>query len=1063
MSKGRSAKRPSKEKEALLDDGALWASIQLASASPKDRSPRVTTSVRPVPLPSFEAVSSIRLYEDDVALCSRASPVATKQETKKPLRNAVSMSSTTLASAMKTESSGKAVPRARSLQEIRTEKPTVMNSGDEAMDHRLFVPRDQWIQHNHRKACVVCDRDFNVLRKKHSCRMCGDVVCSRCSVFKSVKLPIGLSKARVCSRCFLAYRNGAVQVKCDDESDDKSKTTPVEELETKAINISPRPTPSPLSDRPAQPVSLLTPDDLAAVSRTREAAAPVHTAPSIMLLSPTKSAELIFEMRLEELKKSYTSTMSTDLLSSPSISSWSSASSVVSSASLNEEELAAAMKARELEKEVESSRQRIGELELRMQEQENQKAELSQEQQNQLTEAREMIAMLQAQLRQQEQSARDAAAVRDSMYMSHMRPPLAPTAPTGADRSSARSRRSGSVEEESATLKQKLRMLERQLQQAGINVAEVIPYAVATKRIAEIARRMAEITDAETTQHLDGAALVALRREYYVLEQDMERFHTALLMSDEYQEQQKQQEQEWEDQHQEANTEALRTVRTAMPVNIAQLSEQALRTLETPSGQRGIPSELARRFKRTNVLQLLRVAPEAIVRMHPSVIENYRTTGLSLLERRALHCALRQAAVEWKKQEREEQSQKKALWFKKLKDGLTQAIRTYEQHYEQAHATGATCKLLGKACPVRQEAAIAALYATELGFPSDAVYLTQDIVKSDPEGAGEKALQEAQAHARAALANQRHMMLKAHYGMNVREVAVAMGALEDMESLLERIRALDHHAFEAFSPLDENSEGIAERAEKERVWERLLMEVRELTQLMARRSGICLTGKRDPTKDAVDSRSPLEICVANGVALYMLSMFEDLEGVVGQQSKSNGSLGRLREMLGEIQSKNKAIESSSTIEGDAGSKPSQDGGVATDRVRWTDRVRTKPSENETTTASATTIEAVAVAPLPRGAMLLDAIRAKRKEKDVEQSPASTVKSTSSSKSTDLLAAIRAKRLATSTSQNEAEQKPLPAKKPSASSSPGDLLAAIRARKKRAASDASVQSETAVTA
>ncbi|GLE04413.1 hypothetical protein PINS_up013355 [Pythium insidiosum] len=574
-------------------------------------------------------------------------------------------------------------------------------------------------------------------------------------------------------------------------------------------------------------------------------------------------------------------------------------------------------------------------------------------------------------------------------------------------------------------------MLERQLQQAGISVAEAIPYAVAKRRISEISKRMAEISDAEANGEGDNAAL---RREYFLLEQDMERYHTALMMSDEHIAEQAERERAWEAQHEEANDQALRLVRSAMPVDVAQLSEKALREMTTPSGREGIPADLARRFKRTNVLQLLRVAPSTILKMHPSVIEALRTTGLTLLERRALHHALRVVAAEWRKQDREEMSQRKSAWFRKLKDGLDSAIRASEQHAAQYHDPSAAimCQLRGKACPVRSEAAMHALYDVALGFPEGEVFASQEIVKSDPEGAGEKARAEAQHYAREAVSNQRQLALKQFYGMNVRAVAQALGAMEEMDLAIERLLSLDESIDVRFFSKSQPTCESAEEAERWRVWERLNQEMWIAALLLARRSGICLTGKRDPSKDEVDTRADIEVLLAQRVLSVINAIAKDLAEAVGvvlssaessevvqsQATTAKTGVSRLRELMLEIEAKNEQ-----RIVSDAKSDYA-DADVISKRQPWRARTivkctnilseRTEPDKSSGILQSdGQADEGVSArAVVPHSAMLLDAIRAKRASKAATTSSdqsAEPEKHPLLDRPTNLLAAIRARR------------------------------------------------------
>ena len=84
-----------------------------------------------------------------------------------------------------------------------------------------------------------------------------------------------------------------------------------------------------------------------------------------------------------------------------------------------------------------------------------------------------------------------------------------------------------------ASEKQRQR-LERQLAQAGITIAEDIPYDVAKGKVKSIALRMQEIGSANVEVEGDAEKQKQLREEYFVLELEMEKYNNALLTSDEY-------------------------------------------------------------------------------------------------------------------------------------------------------------------------------------------------------------------------------------------------------------------------------------------------------------------------------------------------------------------------------------------------------------------------------------------------------------------------------------------------------------------------------------------------
>ncbi|KAK1945775.1 FYVE [Phytophthora citrophthora] len=61
----------------------------------------------------------------------------------------------------------------------------------------------QWVRNAERVECVVCCRRFNqLLRRRHHCRLCGEVICRECSVHKDVDLPsFGPTALRICTNC----------------------------------------------------------------------------------------------------------------------------------------------------------------------------------------------------------------------------------------------------------------------------------------------------------------------------------------------------------------------------------------------------------------------------------------------------------------------------------------------------------------------------------------------------------------------------------------------------------------------------------------------------------------------------------------------------------------------------------------------------------------------------------------------------------------------------------------------------------------------------------------------
>lgn len=64
-----------------------------------------------------------------------------------------------------------------------------------------FVTKQDWVNDGDRSNCSLCVQSFGMLKRRHHCRVCGEVVCSSCTVFKLVTTDQELSKLRVCKAC----------------------------------------------------------------------------------------------------------------------------------------------------------------------------------------------------------------------------------------------------------------------------------------------------------------------------------------------------------------------------------------------------------------------------------------------------------------------------------------------------------------------------------------------------------------------------------------------------------------------------------------------------------------------------------------------------------------------------------------------------------------------------------------------------------------------------------------------------------------------------------------------
>ncbi|KDO20100.1 hypothetical protein SPRG_14639 [Saprolegnia parasitica CBS 223.65] len=265
-------------------------------------------------------------------------------------------------------------------------------------------------------------------------------------------------------------------------------------------------------------------------------------------------------------------------------------------------------------------------------------------------------------------------------------------------------------------LEKENRRLKRQLEQAGMQVADNMSYADAKASMTSISRRMAEIGSSDV-QHQDKAVQAALQGEYFTLEQEMEKCYVAMMASEEYEAEIREAEIAWHTKYLATHEAALRSVRQGIPVHVANLSKDALVAHLQAQTSRPDAPVVARRLKTLKVLHLLRVEPQKILVVHPCELVKLPFNKLCLLERQALYAALFDIAAEWQKQDKNKNFGDKFKWFKSLRDGLMRDVAAIEAHIGPDH----TCELKAR-CPGHLEQKAADVYATSWGFPSGAIF-----------------------------------------------------------------------------------------------------------------------------------------------------------------------------------------------------------------------------------------------------------------------------------------------------------------------------------------------------
>lgn len=398
--------------------------------------------------------------------------------------------------------------------------------------------------------------------------------------------------------------------------------------------------------------------------------------------------------------------------------------------------------------------------------------------------------------------------------------------------------------------------LEKQLAQAGVAIAEDIDYGEALAKIGQIAKRMNEIGGSDVTVEDNKELQNKLREEYFKLEQQMERYNSALMLTDEYQAEQLRAEKKWEDDNAPGNLEALKKLRRHMPVKIRHMSEADLTNNPTPNGK-FIPQPIAKKFKRTNVLQLLRINPDDIERMHPSTLENMRVTGLTLTERRALYCHLKPLGPKWERNKAEKMTERKWTWYQMMKNNFKENLAPYTRHCDQygPPEKHVGCPLLGKLCPIKADLILD--YNGDYGYTDKDEFEVSEVRKADTDDPGAKAMLEALELVREKKANERADLLKKHYKGKLLQVSKANGSCEAMDECMDK---MENHTMKWIEFMIEKGENESEDDKKKEItnFTEALNELKLSVLDFAQRAGIQVSGKKKAGTGADDPRSSVE-------------------------------------------------------------------------------------------------------------------------------------------------------------------------------------------------------------
>ncbi|KAL4087774.1 hypothetical protein PRIC1_013661 [Phytophthora ramorum] len=121
------------------------------------------------------------------------------------------MVTVTLTFAMRKARGGESISAGVRLTSLRLAGD--LSGMQKAVQQALFAPaalaqRQEWVNDAQRTNCSLCVQSFGMLKRRHHCRVCGEVVCSACTVFKLVKGDQDVAaKVRVCKACLA--KNGS--------------------------------------------------------------------------------------------------------------------------------------------------------------------------------------------------------------------------------------------------------------------------------------------------------------------------------------------------------------------------------------------------------------------------------------------------------------------------------------------------------------------------------------------------------------------------------------------------------------------------------------------------------------------------------------------------------------------------------------------------------------------------------------------------------------------------------------------------------------------------------------
>jgi hypothetical protein len=266
----------------------------------------------------------------------------------------------------------------------------------------------------------------------------------------------------------------------------------------------------------------------------------------------------------------------------------------------------------------------------------------------------------------------------------------------------------------------------------------------------------------------------------------------------------------WEKKFASSNNAALMAVQRHMHIDVRIKTEKELSSEPTPSGKR-LPSVFAYRFKRWNILQLLRRHPDSIEKLPIATLESLRHEGLTVTDRRAVYAHLKNVSEKWKEAAfdetcNDEEAMHKLVWFRGLQYRLKEQMAEYPKHAETLVKVDQLCKKPNGAQSKDQQNDTTPSESTTARLVDMVNYFIHDYGFPVLHGYEQCCVEELSRISNKA--QERHLALMQHYDGDFEEIRRAQDCCIEMESIVE---VMKHQIQTWSSDSDLSNEGDADK------------------------------------------------------------------------------------------------------------------------------------------------------------------------------------------------------------------------------------------------------------